>query len=273
MTLHQVVLVDKTKAIDPALLQNAAAALSLQASKHLPGCWSGTTATVSYASNAKVLPPNSWPIYLVKALPPGEGGFHQDKRKQPYAEVIASPDDPTWTIDASHEMCEMLVDPYGNRMQSSQAIAIEGDGVADTTGEFSYLVEVCDPCEANQFAYEINGIAVSDFITPDFYDTTGAAGVSYSYTGSVTRPRDLLKGGYISYIDESGDWQQILWVDPNQPPQYNALSALNESLSWREAIHAAMGDGPLKLKRERRSDEKMRVHVASRVREFMDRLK
>ncbi|RZF26050.1 transposase [Paraburkholderia sp. UYCP14C] len=56
-------------------------------------------------------------------------------------------------------------------------------------------------------------------------------------------------------------------------PQYNALSALNEGLSWREAIHAAMGDGPLTLKRERRSKEEMRGHVASRVREFMDKLK
>jgi hypothetical protein len=55
-----------------------------------------------------------WPVQLVKSLPPGEGGFHLDKHNQPYAKVIAAPDDDSWTIDASHETIEMLIDPSGN---------------------------------------------------------------------------------------------------------------------------------------------------------------
>lgn len=271
MTLHHVVLIDKTGEIDPVVLHNTAVALGVQAAQHLPTYWSGTVATVSYAPNANVLPPNSWPIFLVKQLPPGEGGFHQNQHRQPYAEVIASPGDPTWTIDASHEMCEMLVDPYGNRMQDSQAIEIQGNGVVDTGGECKYLVEVCDPCEANQFAYEINGVAVSDFITPSFYDTTGAAGASYSYAGNIKRPRQLLEGGYISYI-KNGTWQQILWVNPG-PPQYNPPSALDEKLSYREALHVALGEKNLKEKRLHRKEDKMPDHVGRRVQEFMAKLK
>jgi hypothetical protein len=40
-------------------------------------------------------------------------------------------------------------------MHSSEAIEISGDNVIDGTGIFNYLVEACDPCEANNFAYDI----------------------------------------------------------------------------------------------------------------------
>jgi hypothetical protein len=74
--------------------------------------------------------------------------------------------DDTWTIAASHQILEMLVVPFGSRMQSSQAIASHGNQVVEATGTFSYPAEACDPCEANDFAHDIAGIAVSGCITP-----------------------------------------------------------------------------------------------------------
>ncbi len=105
-------------------------------------------------------------MQLVKTLPPGEGGFHLDKHKQPYSKVIASPKSEAWTIAASHEVLEMLVDPYGNRLQSSVAMEIKGKKIVDGTGQYGYLVESCDPCEDDKYGYTINGVVVSDFITP-----------------------------------------------------------------------------------------------------------
>jgi hypothetical protein len=173
----------------------------------------------------------------VEKLPPGEGGFHSDKHKQPYSKVIASPDDNTWTIDASHEILEMLVDPYGNRMQSSVAIEIAGDRVRDSTSQFGYLVEACDPCEDNSYAYTINGIAVSDFITPHFYDPVVTSGTRYSFADNIKAPRQILPGGYISFVDPVKDkWEQILWVDPSQPPQSNDLGPAPADKSVREWI-------------------------------------
>lgn len=246
-----VVIVDRTKKIDPALLHNAALSLNAQVTQHLPTVWTGINATVSAAPSVGALPPNAWPVFLVGHLPPGEGGFHMDKHNQPYAKVIASPADPTWTIDASHEILEMLVDPGGNRMHTSQAIAIQGDGVVDAPGTFDYLVEACDPCEANDFAYEIGGIAVSDFITPNFYDSVLQPGVKYSYRGNLVRPRQMLKGGYISFMNQQGAWQQILWVEPG-PPQLKTLGVGAGARSWRESVHAAMGDVAGRAKHDQR---------------------
>ena len=169
----------------------------------------------TYLPNPKKIPAGVWPVQLVKSLPPGEGGFHSDKHKQPYSKVIASKTDPTWTIDASHEILEMLVDPYGNRMQSSVAIEIVKGKIQDGTGQFGYLVEACDPCEDNSYAYTINGVAVSDFITPHYYDPLVTPGTRYSFTGAIKGPRQILPGGYISWVNtEKDEWQQLMYVDP-----------------------------------------------------------
>ncbi len=236
MTVIQIGLVDMTGKIDADLIHSAAAALNLQVTRDLPQFWP-VSATVMYLPNPKKLPAGVWPVQLVKTLPPDEGGFHSDKNRQPYAKVIASATDPTWTIDASHEILEMLVDPYGNRMQSSVAIEIVDGKIKDGTGQYGYLVEACDPCEDNHYAYTINGIAVSDFITPHFYDPIVTPGTRYSFTGAVHGPRQILPGGYISWVDaEKDEWQQLMYVDPSKPPTIQNLGPADTSKSLREWI-------------------------------------
>ena len=223
MSLIQIGLVDTTGQIDTDLMHAAAAALNIQVTRDLPTFWP-IQATVRYLPHASRLPAGVWPVQLVKHLPPGEGGFHMNKHNQPYAKVIASPDSNDWTIDASHEILEMLVDPYGNRLQASLSLEIVNDKIQDGTGEFEYLVEACDPCEANDYAYQIQGIAVSDFITPHFYESAVTPGTRYSFTGALKTPRQILPGGYISFVNTELDRvQQILWVDPSGPPTLNDL--------------------------------------------------
>src|SRR5271163_4663509 len=133
MSLIQIGLVDKTKAIDPELIQSVAAALTIQVTRDLPQFWN-VQANVRYLPNANKIPAGVWPVFLVKELPPGEGGFHLDKNNQPFAKVIASPDSDAWTIDVSHETVEMLVDPAGNRLQNSTSIEIKNGKIQDGSG-------------------------------------------------------------------------------------------------------------------------------------------
>lgn len=238
MSVIQVGLVDTTGAIDADLVQSVAAALNIQVTRDLPQFWS-VSATVMYLPDPHKIPAGVWPVQLVKSLPPGEGGFHLDKHKQPYAKVIASPKDDSWSIDASHETLEMLVDPYGNRMQSSVAIEIEGNKIVDGTGQYGYLVEACDPCEDDKYGYTVNGVVVSDFITPHFYDPLVTPGTRYSFTGALKAPRQILPGGYISWVNQEADeWQQLLYLSAK--PVINNMGQAAADKSLREWIDAEM---------------------------------
>ena len=128
MSVIQVGLVDKAGTLDPKLVQDAAAALNIQVMRDLASIWD-IQATVRYLPDPKTIPVGVWPVFLVARLPPGEGGVHLDKNNQPYSLVIGTPNNNDWTIDASHETVEMLVDPGGNRLQTSRAIGIVGKGV------------------------------------------------------------------------------------------------------------------------------------------------
>jgi hypothetical protein len=218
MLATKVGLVDTTGEVDSQTMAAVAAAINVQVTRDLPQYWS-VNATVSYLTDPKKIPQGVWPVQLVKSLPPGEGGFHMTRHNQPYAKVIATPNSEEWAVDASHEIIEMLIDPNGNRLQTSTSIGIVDGRIQDGTGRFEYLIEACDPCEADPYTYTIDGISVSDFITPHFYDPQVTADARYSFTGAVKKPREILPGGYISWIDPSTDMmQQILWVDPSKAP-------------------------------------------------------
>src|ERR1700693_2515296 len=133
MLMIKVGLVDTTGSVDPQTMTAAAAALNIQVTRDLPQFWP-IAATVSYLPDPHHIPQGVWPVQLVTQLPPGEGGFHQTQHGQPFAKVVLTPGSNEWTVDVSHETIEMLVDPSGNRLQTSVAIDIVGGQIRDTTG-------------------------------------------------------------------------------------------------------------------------------------------
>jgi hypothetical protein len=252
MTIMQVGLADASGKLDAHLVSTVAQALNTQVIRDLPQAW-GITATVSYLPDARHVPPGTWPVFLVdpSKMPAGAGGFHSDKHNQPFARVGASPDNDGWTIAASHETLEMLVDPTGNRFQTSRSIEIDNGKIVDGTGEFQYLVEACDPCESEEFAYLIGGVPVSDFLTPHFYDPVDVAGTRYSFTGALKKPRDVEPGGYISWVDpDTDEWQQLRWLDPNGAPEIVDLGSAKGAKNLREWVDGQMANQGLRTTSE-----------------------
>jgi hypothetical protein len=86
----------------------------------------------------------------------------------------------------------MLADPYGNRL-----VAAVHPG--NRARRVNYLLEVCDPCLATY--YTVNGLPVSDFYTPRYFDPVHIESVRYSFTGAIKEPLEILPGGYLSWID------------------------------------------------------------------------
>src|SRR4051794_23867739 len=92
-------------------LTNVAAALNLQIQRDLYPIWN-ISATVSALSDPESIEPGVWPIFVVDDTGfDGALGLHLTEHKQPYALVQSGR---TWSLTASHELLEMIVDPSGN---------------------------------------------------------------------------------------------------------------------------------------------------------------
>jgi hypothetical protein len=201
LTTH-IALVADTEAVSARKITRVAAALDKQVTRDFGPLW-GVLTTVDPVFSLEDIPVGYWPLVLrdrIKA--PCADGFHKDRFGQPFARVALTD---SWSLTASHECLEMLADPFGDRM-------IPGASMKRGEGRVSYLVEVCDPPESEEFAYTVNDVLVSDFIPPSFFDPMKVEGVRYSFTGAVKHPRQVLEGGYLSWRNQTNEHIEQLVV-------------------------------------------------------------
>ncbi len=204
--LLQLALVSESGQVPMKDVMKVAAALQKQATRDLAPIWE-VSATVDAFETLEDVPLGYWPMIVKDNIGFNAAGIHLDKDGQPYALITASSDIDTWALTASHETLEMLVDPFGNRL-------VAGNSPKPGQGRVDFLVEVSDPSEDAQFGYSVNGILVSDFYTPRFFDPVPAPSVRYSFTAAVTKPRQVLRGGYLSWYDPVSDnWWQETWFE------------------------------------------------------------
>jgi hypothetical protein len=198
--VRQLALVSEVTSISFSELTRVSAALQKQVSRDFGPIWE-VTGTVDPFAKLEDVPIGYWPIIVRDDIGiPGAAGVHEDKNGQPFSLVTAGEG---WALTASHETLEMLADPFGNRL-------VAGDSPKPDQGRVEFLVEVSDPSEAEQFGYAVNGIKLSDFYTPQFFDPVAADGVRYSFTSAITEPRQVLDGGYLSWHDPVSDhWWQL----------------------------------------------------------------
>src|SRR5258708_2065059 len=199
MIPRRIGLASRVGSVTVADLARVAAAINLQVSRDFQPIWQ-ISAVISALPDPDSIPPGVWPIFLVDDTGyDGAAGLHLTKHNQPYALVAMGK---TWSLTVSHETLEMLVDPSGNKLQTSTAVEVVAGSVQDVPGrKVDYLVEVADPSEDAENAYFIDDVLVTDFYTPNFFDPMTASGVRYSFSGKVNRPRQILKNGYISWHD------------------------------------------------------------------------
>src|SRR5262245_51634495 len=86
------------------------------------------------------------------------------------------------SVGATHEICEMAVDPWLN------------SAYQDPHGIF-WAGEVCDPVEDDQYGYDIAGTLVTDFVTPNWFAHEHAHG-AIDFRGYANAAFEILTGGY-----------------------------------------------------------------------------
>jgi hypothetical protein len=189
----KIAIIDQTASITATIMEQVRAAMAIQVNSHFNQYY-GISAVIEVHNS---LPSGYWPIFIRKQLSvSGVNGFHYFAQNTPYAEVLYNAD---WTYTLSHELLEMLYNPYG----------LEFENYTDAGGQtVDYVAEVADA--TNGKGYKINGVMVSNFITPNYWDLFTSSTVKYDYMGLLTAPRQLADGGYMSFRDNLGNYTKAI---------------------------------------------------------------
>lgn len=163
-------------------------AVNTQVSAHLAPAWGMRPVGVHYARTA---PAGARTLTLLDTLDQADAlGWHTDDSQGIYGVIGVKPvldnggrplDGPLSVASVlSHEVCELLCDPYCTSW-------------SDTGRGYLVATEVCDPVQTS--GYPIHGVTVSNFVTPAWFDQTPAGG-PYDHLGVLQAPFSLDRGGY-----------------------------------------------------------------------------
>ena len=221
--MHHIALVSQANSVSLRTVATAAAALSKQVMRDFTPLWNIHGTVQAFGSLADV-PMDYYPVIIKDDIgDPSAAGFHTDQNNQPYALVQTSSD---WTVTASHEILEMLADPFGNQLVAG---TVQGKRV-------KILREVCDPCES--FTYTVNGVAVSDFLRPSWYLPLATGPQPTSFLGRLSSPQQVGDGGYFSWLDvESNRWFQLTDFGKVEVVDLGPMGS--DTKSFREVIDGA----------------------------------
>jgi hypothetical protein len=207
MDARRIVLISETEFVKSGELSKVGSAIQKQVNDHFGPAWGVKGAIDTLASLADI-PPDSWPVVIRDNIGINEAGVHwNETRDKPFALVTFREGETLqegWQPTVSHEVLEMLADPFGKEFRTAPSLRPD-------EGPVEYLVEVCDPCQGPDFVYWVDDVPVSDFVLPEYYTAFGP-GV-YSHARNITLPREVLQGGYLSWrslSDATPTWSQFV---------------------------------------------------------------
>lgn len=192
-----IALVNRSTVVADAAVAACAAALHTQLNRDFAPYW-GVDGVVGIARAGAVLAAGTMPLYILDdSDQAGALGYHDnDPKLGPFGRVFAKTDARfglNWTVTASHELLELAADPFIFYMAPLNRTSFTA-------------VEVCDAVEADADGYVIDGVAVSDFVTPAWF---GSGPGPVDFMKRLSRPFTLRKGGYMS-VWRAGKWTQTV---------------------------------------------------------------
>jgi hypothetical protein len=170
------------------------AALQAQVHRDLATTW-GIDAQLSLVRPGDTPPDKTWWFHLQdKVGAPGVLAYHDvNAAGLPRARVGVTDSINSglpWSVAASHTLLQLLANPKGN------VVVMQGDRFIPQ--------EICWPCPGERWAYLIDGIKVSDFVLPAWYDGyRKERSARFDHCGHISEPYQVLPGGYMKYFEKA----------------------------------------------------------------------
>ena len=199
--MPRISVINESSVVSDAEISRIVPALQAQWNTDLIAAWRVEPATFDVIPNG-VAPPaqTSWLVFLDDTDQAQNLAYHDTSNDGgPIAKVFArslADHGQLLSVAASHEICEMAIDP-------KLSISYQDAGGA------WWAAEICDPVESDQYKYSIGDVWVSDFVTPRWFDLPSDS-PDFDKQGLVHRAFEVLAGGYGQQWDTStGDWKQV----------------------------------------------------------------
>lgn len=198
--MPEIAVINESTAIADADIRDMLPAFDQQWNKDLRPVWGVDAATFAFVPKGEAPAAGTWwLVFLDDSDQAGALAYHDlTNEGLPISKVFVKTlqaDNASVSVGATHELCEMAVDPWLN------------SAYQDPQGVF-WAGEVCDPVEDEQYAYPIGGIMVTDFITPNWFAHQHAQG-DIDLKGHARAPFEVLTGGYAQRFDPQQGWVQV----------------------------------------------------------------
>ncbi len=198
--MPQIAVINESTAISDADVQNMVPAFEQQWNQDLEPVWGVEAASFSFVPSGQAPAAGTWWVVFLDNSDQANALAYHDLTNEglPISKVFVTTilaDGASVSVGATHEICEMAVDPWLN------------GAYQDPQGVF-WAGEICDPVEDGQYGYQIGGILVTDFITPNWFAHKNAQG-SIDLKGNASAAFQVLSGGYAQKFDPQQGWQQV----------------------------------------------------------------
>jgi len=204
---YRIDIINKTSDVDDSEVKNVVRALQDQVQGDFAPVW-GVSAELRFVPRGKQPEPNSWWLLIFDGPDQAEMfGYHDITPNglpigKVFTHAIRSAGF-SWSAEASRELLSMLIDPRINL----SVFVPSSNGESGTLWDY----EIVSPCQDEKFGYKKDGVLVSDFVTPAWFEPWATRPSSrFDFRDQIAKPFEVLDGGYASIYDLKSKKQKVI---------------------------------------------------------------
>jgi hypothetical protein len=212
---YRVAVLNLSSQVSPEEVRKVVASLQKQLDRDFAPAW-GIDAELTFVPQGEEPEPGSWWLVIEdEGQYPGVLGYHYvTKEGLPEVRISVSAAKAgflSWTMAASHDLMEMLVNP-----QLNLTVFVPESNM--TSGRL-YGREICDPVSHATMAYLIDGVVVSNFVYPAWFEAFRKPGsVQFDHGSRLSAPFECGPNCYMSIFDVQGSGWRHFFGPPKPAP-------------------------------------------------------
>jgi len=211
---YRVAVINRSATLDDHEVRATVAALQTQVHRDFAPVW-GIDADLVCVPRSSPPPADAWEVVLVDDpdVPYAMGSSDLTATGLPRAKVfarLAAQIEGGWTLTTSHMLLELLANPRANLTVLRAS--------SDTAGRL-YAYSICTPCSGNANSYEIDGVRVSDFVFPAWFEAfREPRSARFDQCNRIVEPFEVLPDSYalVCHVQHEG-WRPIFREQSSSP--------------------------------------------------------